>query len=257
MDKIITVTIPCHKHGHMVKNAIMSVVEQDYPHKQIVVINDASPDNTQEVVLGLLSNTSTKGKITTGYINGIKLHLIKNEVPVKQAAGRNQGMKLCWDESTYFGFLDADDEYLPTKISKSIAKINEDPKAVGMVYSDILIKDLNDGKILHEIAEPFSKRRIEQECITKNTIILSKYCIEQCGVYEPGFAPCEDFLLSVMISRKMCIVHIPEALSVYHLTGQNCTVTMPLQQWRVYWQEVARRIQNNEGNRYFIKDVTI
>ena len=46
---LISVVIPCYNQAHFLGEAIESVLNQTYPHVEVLVINDGSRDNTSEV----------------------------------------------------------------------------------------------------------------------------------------------------------------------------------------------------------------
>src|SRR5690348_16409624 len=47
---LVSIIIPCYNQAHFLAEAIESVLAQSYPHFEIVVVDDGSPDNTAEVV---------------------------------------------------------------------------------------------------------------------------------------------------------------------------------------------------------------
>lgn len=49
MSAKVSVVIPCYNQGKFLAEAIQSAIDQDYPNKEIIVVNDGSVDNTREV----------------------------------------------------------------------------------------------------------------------------------------------------------------------------------------------------------------
>lgn len=86
---LVSIIIPAYNRAHLVGDAIRSILAQDYPHKQIIVVDDGSTDNTREVVQAFA---------------GIEYHYQPNQ---GQAAARNAGLRLCRGE--YLASLDSDD----------------------------------------------------------------------------------------------------------------------------------------------------
>lgn len=243
----VAVIIACHNYGHYIGNAIQSVVEQDYPNKSIIITDDGSTDNSNIVIRNLIQNKKDEYKdsehIIVGNIGNTKVVLLRNDKAQKQWSARNKATKYAWDFSDYFSILDADDIYLPGKISKCVKKIQESP-SIGAVYNDLLIKNLSTGTTIHEFAEPFSHTRLIQECITKNTPLISKIALEKVGLYEE-YRFAEDWHLMIKIDfGGFLIVHIPEPLSQYHITGQNCSEQMNQEQRLEDWNKVRQWIVN-------------
>jgi glycosyltransferase involved in cell wall biosynthesis len=48
-EDLVSVVIPCYKLAHFLGETIESVLRQSYPHREIIVVDDGSPDNTAEV----------------------------------------------------------------------------------------------------------------------------------------------------------------------------------------------------------------
>lgn len=105
---VISVIIPTFNCAHYLSEAINSVLAQTYPHLDIIVVDDGSTDDTQTVL-------SSFGDQLTG--------LSQNNQGIGGA--RNAGYARAHGE--YIAYLDADDIYLPDKLSRQMACFEEDP----------------------------------------------------------------------------------------------------------------------------------
>ncbi|MDO7845897.1 glycosyltransferase family 2 protein [Hymenobacter sp. M29] len=100
---LVSVIIPTYNRAHLVADAIRSVLAQDYAHKQIIVVDDGSTDETRRIVEGFA---------------GVEYHHQSNQ---GQAAARNAGLRHCRGE--YVASLDSDDIWDPAFLSEGIGQL--------------------------------------------------------------------------------------------------------------------------------------
>ena len=98
---LVSVIVPTFNHGHYLGRALQSVINQSYTNWELIVINNHSTDNTDEVIFGLSDKR----------INHFKIH--NNGVI---GASRNAGIKLAKGE--WIAFLDSDDWWHPDKLKE-------------------------------------------------------------------------------------------------------------------------------------------
>ena len=111
--KQVSVIIPCFNGERFLAESIDSALGQDYPHKEIIVVDDGSTDNSV--------------KIMARYGRLIK---IVQQTNMGLPAARNAGIAAaCGD---YFSFLDADDYWSPTFLSKMMVSLAE--SGAGIAY---------------------------------------------------------------------------------------------------------------------------
>lgn len=242
----ITIIIPCYNHEAYIIRALNSVMEQDYKEKKICVINDGSTDNSLSFIK---SSIPDHIEITEDHIEGIykgvSITLLNNKSPTGPSAARNKGIQLTWEETDAFMMLDADDLYLPGKISKSVQKLKYDIDNIGIVYTDAIINNINTGTNIHEFREPYYRDRLERECIISNTPLINKKALDKCGLYDKTFRTAEDWELWLRLTKLFVAVHIPEPLHVYTVTGQNASDVIDTAIWQKNWQRIQEKININ------------
>lgn len=107
---LVSVVIPAHDPGVFLAEALRSVVSQDYPTWECVVVDDGSAEDLSWV--DLLDD---------------RIRLIRR-VNRGPAAARNAGIAVT--SGTYAAFLDSDDVWSADKLSRQVAAMQSDPEAV-------------------------------------------------------------------------------------------------------------------------------
>src|SRR5437870_11720 len=103
----VSVIIPNYNYAHYVSQAIDSVLAQTYPHREVIVINDGSTDNSAEVL--------------RSYGDSIRWIDQENR---GQSVARNRGIEE--SRGDLVAFLDGDDAWLPTKLQRQIECLRDD-----------------------------------------------------------------------------------------------------------------------------------
>src|SRR5262245_25838031 len=114
---LVSVIIPSYNSARFVSQAVRSVLEQTYSPLEIIVVNDGSTDDTVSVL------DAYKGDIQI-------VHQANGGV----SKARNRGIREA--KGKFIAFLDADDQWLPSKIQKQIDCLRANPSAA-LVHSDI------------------------------------------------------------------------------------------------------------------------
>lgn len=244
----VTIVIPNHNYGKWIVGAIDSVFTDPYQDKNIVVVNDGCTDDSWRIICNLIPEFNYE--CTDGIFSDLYKGIYVTVINLPQANGpsyaRNIAIKLLWDSTDIFGFLDADDEYRNGKITKSVVKIEADPN-IGAVYTDYDIVN-EEGLIKREYKEPFSRERLVRECIVHSACVISKSALDKCGLYDETMRTCEDYDLWMRISEKFCITHIADPLMLVRTHSQNSTSTVAKNIWDENWLKVMTKAkERNNG----------
>lgn len=162
--ELVSVIIPCYKQAHFLKEAIDSVLNQNYKNVEIIVVDDGSPDNTKEVAL---------------QYEAVRYFHQQNR---GLAAARNAGLKR--STGRYVVFLDADDRLLPQALETHLAAFSAHPECAFVHGHHVPITA--DGTLI-----PFDRR----PCPEKDHYF---HLLQGCHIRTPGTAMFRrDVLISV------------------------------------------------------------
>ncbi len=243
---LVTVIIPCHNHGKTVMRAIKSIAEQTYANKRVFVSDEGSEDDTLDVLTSPAfyddDVLTADGGHLIGHIDGMPVHIFKVDKGDGPSPARNRLIKAAWEDTDYFAILDADDYYMPTKLEKTVEVMSYDPDIIGLVYNDAIIHNDKTGSEVYEYREPYNRSRIERECITSNTPLLNKAALQKIGLYDEEMRTAEDWDLALRITQDFVAIHVPEALHVYSVTGQNASDIVDKEIWNQNWMRIRQKI---------------
>ncbi|MEM4218250.1 MAG: glycosyltransferase [Candidatus Methanomethylicaceae archaeon] len=212
MSVKVSVIIPCYNQGKFLAGAIQSVMEQDYPDKEIIVVNDGSIDNTREVA------------------SSFKDAIVYIEQPNRGAASaRNLGIRI--SRGKYIAFLDADDICLPGRLRKEAAILDQYPE-VGLVASDAYLMDEMGNFLGLKSTQSGSPRHPHdfrwetvEYCATTSTVMVRRECFDIVGYFDERFkrGGGEDWLAWVRIAHNFAMVYLNEPTIGYRIHIHNVT----------------------------------
>lgn len=110
----IDVIIPCYKYGHLLRASVRSVLDQSFENVRVLILDDASPDETEQVGRALASEDT-------------RVTYVKHEANKGHIATYNEGIE--WSTSTYFLLLSADDYLLPDAVGRAVSVLDANPRA--------------------------------------------------------------------------------------------------------------------------------
>ena len=200
----VSVIIPTYNREHLISRSIESVLNQTYKDFEVIIVDDASTDNTGEL-------------ITKMYPDVI---YIKHDINRGAAAARNTGLNVV--RGKYIAFHDSDDEWLPEKLEKQMVIFEKFPE-VGIVYTDML-RISEDGRMDYWNAPPVTGHGLvnektldyKVEGIGIQSSAIKKECIEYVGHFDEKLPRFIDLELFIRLSKYFDFYHIREPLVKYY-----------------------------------------
>jgi len=186
---VVSVVIPAYNAAKYIGATINSVLTQNFPQYEIIVVNDGSLD-TPELERALRP-----------YSAKIRYVQQKNGGP---SNARNTGIRLA--QGKYVAFLDSDDIWLPQHLANQVGFLQRDP-SLGLVYANAL--QIEDDQAIalafDRVAQcqPVIFDSLLREKCTVNTssaVVLRKAVLE-AGLFDEQFKRCEDFDLWLRLAH--------------------------------------------------------
>jgi glycosyltransferase involved in cell wall biosynthesis len=208
---LISVVIPTYNRACDLERALRSVQAQTFTKWEVLIVDNHSVDNTDEVVSGF--NDSR-----------MKLFKIHNNGVI--AVSRNMGIREASGE--YIAFLDSDDWWKPKKLSLSLDPLNA---GADIVYHDLFLVIKSDQRIFwktthcRNLKRPFFDDLLANaNTLPNSSVVVRKKCLAEIGgiAEGPDLIGCEDYDAWLRIAqRTKNFKYIPSTLGYYWVGGGN------------------------------------
>jgi glycosyltransferase involved in cell wall biosynthesis len=201
----ITAVIPVYNGAGQIRRSLDSVLAQTRPVDEVIVVDDGSTDGTSEIVLGY----------------GGVVRLVRQQ-NAGAAAARNHGVRKAASE--WVAFLDHDDEWLPRKIERQVAVMEQHPSIKLCYCSEYWIQALNGTKTLVRLPPPETiaqKARLGNPFPPSVVIIHKAEMLALGGFVEGLKTSCEDWELFTRFVNTHPVAALPEPMTNYYETASS------------------------------------
>jgi glycosyltransferase involved in cell wall biosynthesis len=212
MPPLVSVIIPAYNAERTLRRAIDSVLAQDYQPIEIIVVDDGSKDATSEVAAGYLDQA---------------VQLLR--LPRNQGEGGvlNEGIAIAKGE--YIAFLDADDEWLPKKLTRQIAVL-EGNRAAIMATCGCRFVD-NSGNLVEEFGmrppgvanNQIWRSLLAATSIAKPCVVVRASAFKQTGTFDTTVRIMADQDMWIRLASTGEVEFVDEYLTVAHDTPGSLT----------------------------------
>ena len=197
---LVSVVIPTHNRAHHLARAVSSVLSQTHRNLEIIVVDDASTDETNSVLASCIDS---------------RLQVIRSRARKGAAHARNQGIRSA--SARFVAFLDSDDEWLAAKIERQVAAFSV-TEAPAVVYTGMWID--RGGKRTFDVADPegmaFDRLLMFAGPITTSGIMVDRELVGDELYFDESMTAFQEGELLLRISRSARIGRVPEPLYVFH-----------------------------------------
>jgi glycosyltransferase involved in cell wall biosynthesis len=200
---LVSIVIPCYNQGNYLRQAIESVLSQDYPHIELIVLDDGSTDDTQTVLATYAGRFHYESHANKG-----------------QAATLNKGWRMSKGE--ILSYLAADDFLLPGAVTKSVSKLIATPEIV-LTYCDFDRID-PESRVLWRVRTPeFSYRDLAVRivCQPGPGPFFRRDAFERAGFWNERLKHAPDYEYWLRLGLEGGFARIPEVLAAYRMHDRS------------------------------------
>jgi len=209
---LISVIIPTRNRAELLERAIKSVLNQTHRNLELLIIDDASVDNTRTII----------EKYSDQKIKYYRLEERKGG-----AVARNKGIMN--STGTYIAFLDDDDEWMPEKLEKQICLLEKHAEAA-LCYTGRKI--VREGGWLTGFSKKYSfslpatddqfKEIMSDNFIgVTSSVLVKREVLTELNGFDENLPAYQDYDLFIRILKKCKSCGIDEPLVIYHLEKIN------------------------------------
>ncbi|MCC6611324.1 MAG: glycosyltransferase [Burkholderiales bacterium] len=218
----VSVITPTYNRADLLAETIESVLNQDYPHIEYLVLDDGSNDDTAAVLARYGARIRTEFHPNMGETRTV-----------------NKGFEMVTGDIVCV--VSSDDPLLPGAVSEVVAAFRDRPDAVA-VYPDWVSIDEN-GKVIHE--ERLADYGIGNMLLELNWGIgpgafFRRDALRSIGPRNPRYTYCGDMEFWLRIAQHGPLVHVPKFLATHRVHEGSASVSARGAKMAHEWYQVFR-----------------
>lgn len=237
---LVSILLSVYNDEHFLPLALDSILNQTYPHFELIVVNDASTDGT----LPLLEDYARRD-------NRIKLF-------TRQRQGLTKNLNFAFAKATgeLIARMDSDDISLPERLEKQVALYLSNPD-FGLIASYFEHID-PDGKLMKRVdnipqeQEALKARFFETNPISHGSAVIPRRVFEELGGYREAFSTVQDYDLWLRIVERYPVGIVPEVLYQHRnhqatMSAQKRFLQLQMKSLALYLKDERQRGNNPDS----------
>lgn len=241
---LVSFIIPFYNHNHFIKKTLDSILEDTYPNKEIIIINDGSSDpNDNNIVNWIVKNS-----------NNISVNYIKRE---NKGVSRTMNELISLSKGKYIVSSASDDYFINNTIEKRVKILEKNQDKLLLLSDTIVVNKNNDIEYdssmfsLHKVNKSnyLNSSKIKNEIIGNwilagSTTIARKDLYIKVGMYDENLIV-EDYDFFLRVVSQDLLLFYDEKVSAYrrHDTNVSGDVTKRLQMY----QDMHKTLMKNSN----------
>jgi glycosyltransferase involved in cell wall biosynthesis len=232
-NPVVSIVTPSYNQGQFIEETIKSVLSQDYPHIEYMVIDGGSSDNSVAIIKRYES----------------KIAYWVSEKDKGQGNAINKG----WEKATgeILAFINSDDMLAPGAVSR-IVSVFQQNKKIGIIYGDCAeIDEKNDRISFWKSRKTNLKDSIwNGQAFAQPSAFFNAKLVKSVGMINENLHLALDYDLILAIMKTAPVYYLPETLAQARIYRNTKTNTLIERHWRE-----SLRVRWKYGKLFIVKPV--
>lgn len=202
---LVSIIIPAYNHANYLQQAIESVLRQDYPNVELIVLDDGSTDNTREVLQQYTGRFYWETQENIGQANTL-----------------NKGWKMAKGE--ILSYLSADDVLMPKAVRTSVRYLEANPDVV-LTYCDFNLIDPN-SHVIRPVRTPvfnYKDMLVKLACPPGPGAFFRRAAFDAAGLWDSSIKQMPDYDYWLRLGLQGPFLRIPEVLAGFRVHDASQT----------------------------------
>jgi glycosyltransferase involved in cell wall biosynthesis len=212
---LVTIVTPSYNQGRFIRDTIESVLSQNYPNLEYIVIDALSTDETAEVCAEYADRLTFISEKDRGQSDAI-----------------NKGFRLAKGE--YVAWLNSDDIFLPGAVGRAVDAFEQEP-GLGAVYGEGYQIDI-DGEVKQrfEVTEPFNLWKLVylSDYILQQTVFFRRAVFAEVGLIDEALYYGMDWEILMRIGKRYMLGYVPYFMGSIREHGEAKTTVGGVKRFR-------------------------
>ena len=194
----VSVIIPTYNRGWILREAIDSVLAQDYTDYELIVVDDGSTDDTRQIL--------------SSYGRDI---IVLRQPNQGVSAARNRG--IADSRAQLVAFLDSDDLWLSQKLIRQVAFFQSNPDAQICQTEETWVRNgvrVNPKKRHQKLSGMIFEPSLALCLVSPSAVMIRKTLFDRVGLFDESLPACEDYDLWLRVSCRYPVFLIDEPLII-------------------------------------------
>jgi glycosyltransferase involved in cell wall biosynthesis len=202
---LVSIVTPCLNAAQFLEETIASVLAQDYPNIEYLVMDGGSTDGTLEILKRYEGRLHWRSAPDGGQADAVNRGFAKTSGDI-------------------FAFLNADDTYLPGAVARAVEAICYHPNAA-VIYGDAWHVDESGRRLSRYPVEPFDRARLQRRCfICQPAAFIRRDAFAAASGLDASLRFALDYDLWIRLADSHDFVKIDAELATSRLHADAKTV---------------------------------
>ena len=207
----VSVILPTYNRSRLLERAVRSVLAQSYGGLELIVVDDASTDDTAAVLATITDS---------------RLRLLSHRENQGASAARNAGIKAARGE--FVAFQDSDDVWMPDKLQKQMAVFRDSDIGMGVVYHGLFRLDGTEARYsppagIARKEGDLALQILPKSFVTTTTLLVRRRLLVEVGLFDENLPRFQDWELVMRLARACRFRFLDEPLTIAFVTEESIT----------------------------------